>query len=366
MINVKKLKESLTTDNIITLLDSLGADCTKQSDKELIFSSICCRENAREHSAKLYYYVESQSFYCYKCQTHCDIIELVKLVKNLSFIDALAWICDELHIDSEIFQRKSSIVQYDWKRDLSRYLKRSIDYDDLVVYDDKILNFFKQEYYTGWMEEGISIETMEKYEIGWYDSNNTITIPVRDDNDNLVGIHGRNLDPFDVECGRKYTPVKLLDGTEYRFPTSQVLFGLNHTKENIIKTKEIVLFEAPKSVLQMDTITNCNNSVGLFGINCSKYKRDYILSLGVESVVIALDRQYHDVMEKNAESCEFLQYKKNVEKIANLFSGFANVYVVFDDKHRLDYKDSPSDKGKYVWEELYNERVEYNDSTRID
>ena len=30
MINVKKLKESLTTDNIITLLDSLGADCTKQ------------------------------------------------------------------------------------------------------------------------------------------------------------------------------------------------------------------------------------------------------------------------------------------------------------------------------------------------
>ena len=37
--------------------------------------------------------------------------------------------------------------------------------------------------------------------------------------------------------------------------------------------------------------------------------------------------------------------------------GYGNIYVVCDKECKLlDYKDSPSDKGREVWEQLWKER----------
>ena len=162
--------------------------------------------------------------------------------------------------------------------------------------------------------------------------------------------------------GYKYLPVKLVENNaEYRFNASTVLYGLNWTKANIENTKEAILFEAPKSVMQMEDILTINNTVGMFGMNLQNAKRNKLIQLGVERIGIALDKQYHTVYDDNGELTEeYVKWKAKVNKIIDKFKGFVKeIYVIYDDNDKeplLSYKDSPSDKGKEVWEKLYEKR----------
>lgn len=359
MLNVKNLKSQMSSDEVIEILSSLGAECRKTSTNELIFTSICHhRDDASKHKAKLYYYIDTQSFYCFSCNWTGDIIALVQLINHYTFTEAIQFICDILHLNTGYLAINTSYKKYDWRKDFLKYTQKDYRPEcELTVYDDRILDFFEPKYPLSWIEEGISVETMKKYEIGWYNGVQMITIPVRDECNNLIGIHGRNLNPRLIERGLKYCPVKMLDKTEYKFPSSMVLFGLNYAKQNIIDSKEVILVEAPKSVMQLDSILPKNNSIALFGTNCSKYNRDYLLSLGIQRVIIALDRQYNELYDENGNyTDEFIKYKKTVEKICKLFIGYVDVYIIYDKAHLLDYKDSPSDKGKEIWDILYDER----------
>ncbi|MBQ0090788.1 MAG: hypothetical protein KBT27_15790, partial [Prevotellaceae bacterium] len=193
MINIKQLKDSLTINDIISLMSELDADYNSINDSEIHFKSICHESN----SYKLYYYVESQNFYCHRCAEQWDIFSLIQHVKDCNFIDALNFVCDILHIDSGTYQQRQ-LNTYNWQRDLGRYLKgKYCDYDDLKVYDDKFLSFFDKKYHKSWLDEGISIKSMEKYEIGWYQRHNSIIIPCRDDNFNLIGCRERFIRPED-------------------------------------------------------------------------------------------------------------------------------------------------------------------------
>lgn len=77
MINIKKLKQSLTTDDIISIVTNLGGDVVKQNTQEIIFSSICHHIDASQHNKRLYYYTLSQSFKCYSCSDGGDIFWLI-------------------------------------------------------------------------------------------------------------------------------------------------------------------------------------------------------------------------------------------------------------------------------------------------
>ena len=149
-------------------------------------------------------------------------------------------------------------------------------------------------------------------------------------------------------------------GTEFRFNTSNVLYGLNLTKSNIEYTGEVTLFEAPKSVMQMNDILFLNNTVGMFGMNLQNKRRDMLLKLGINKVNIALDKQYEKMYDEKGELTEkFILWKKKVLAIADKFKGFAEVNVIYDaddDFPLLDYKDSPSDKGEEIWNLLYKNK----------
>ena len=43
--------------------------------------------------------------------------------------------------------------------------------------------------------------------------------------------------------------------------------------------------------------------------------------------------------------------------MADLFKPYCNVSVIWDNKGLLDYKNSPTDKGKDVFDELYADRI---------
>lgn len=355
MINVKEMKRSITQSQIISLMASMGVDYNYCRDNEIHFRSACHDSN----SYKLYAYKDKEwNLFCHRCAEQHDIIGIVQHLKHYNFLDALNYVCDVLGIDGGSFQKRQTDV-YDWQKDISMYLHNEPQEVELQVFDESVLEFLNcgNVVVEDWIKDSISPATQKKFGIGWYPLKQQIVIPVIDNNDNFVGCHCRNLNPYMIEQGFKYIPLKMLNGKEYRFPSSQILYGLNINKENIRKTKQCILLEAPKGVMQADTILEINNSVALFGMNISKHKRDLLIELGIEEIVIALDRQYQEVYNDDGEyTAEFQKYMEKVNKIINMFKGFCNISVVWDRQYLLGYKYSPMDNGELIWNELYEER----------
>lgn len=114
---------------------------------------------------------------------------------------------------------------YNWRSKFGKYLKaRNVNEPvELKVYDDSILEYFEPLYHQEWIDEHISIQTMIKYEIRWYPYQNCIIIPIRNSEGDMVGIRGRWLNPDDKI---KYKPVKMLNGTEYKFNQSSFIWNI--------------------------------------------------------------------------------------------------------------------------------------------
>lgn len=359
-LDAKQIKSQLTLSHYEKIILDLGGDIRTQKDERWVMNTFCHHRTGGSY--KLEFYPESKLFYCYTETCNGGAFDIISLIKtrwqllgmDYHFQDVLNYIIDlcDLDIDSVTSRRPKKKSNIDnWQEDLGKYIKFKKKEVDIPEYDRWILNFFEDAYHQDWIDEGITIEAMEKFGIKWYNFRQQIVMPVYDEEDNFVGIHARNMIPELINMGLKYQPLKLLDGTEYRFPTSSVLYGLWVNKENIIKTKEVFILEAPKSVMQMESILEVNNSVALFGHNLSKYQAKVLLALGVEKVVICLDKQYKDINDP-----EFDIWEKWVLKIADTFKGYCEIEVVYDTEGLLGYKDSPSDCGVEAWNKLYENR----------
>ena len=79
-----------------------------------------------------------------------------------------------------------------------------------------------------------------------------------------------------------------------------------------------------------------------------------LLNLGVEEIVLALDRQY-----ECEDSEEGINWKSKIIKNLKNLTPYCNVSYIWDnDQDRLlGYKDSPIDKTKEVFEELLKNRI---------
>lgn len=343
-MNTKALKQQLNINDIITLLGALGSELVQENNDHLIFTSICHHLNASEHKAKLYYYTKDKMFHCFVCQLHADIYSLIEEVWNLRdiefcFGDIVKFITSTLGISESDFkpQKKAS-----WRDDLRLFstLKKATKIDKIYPLSD--LNRFEGKLPYEWIKDNISIDTMLKYHIGYYPLLDCTTIPVLDSKGELVGIRGRFWREEDIEMG-KYRPIWTLK-KEYKFPTGSVLYGLYQNQDNIRVTHEVKLFEGEKSVLQMDSILEENNSVALFGCNLSKPQLQQLIELEVERYVICLDKWGS---EDDKE-----RWRKDVDKIVKMCTPYGEVIVIEDVEDKLDYKDSPSDKGKEIWTKL--------------
>lgn len=351
-MNAKEIREGLSVDQVIQVYQSLGGQEYKfDNNNDLLLTTICHGGDG----LKLYYYVKDKTFHCYTgCGDSFDIFELVQRVKGYSFIQATSYVANLFGIKTT--RRKGFITNHlinDWDI-ISKYEKINIDNKKtLQVFDENILNFYSDLYHMSWLQDGITVETMKKYKIKFDVLRNRIIIPHYDINGNLIGIRCRNLNEDEVEAGRKYMPV-YIQGDEYRYTLSLNLFGFYQNKEAIQRTKKIMLFEAEKSVMQVDSMFPDNNfTCAVCGSSISNYQRDIILSSGVREVFLAFDKEF-----KNADSEEANIYAEKLKRLANKFTPFTTVYVLWDDINLLGYKQSPSDKGKEVLLDLMKNKYE--------
>ncbi|KAA6446695.1 hypothetical protein [Bacillus swezeyi] len=364
-----KVKESLSIEDIHKILKELGSEAyQKDSSGNPIYRTVC--HNKTNGSFKLYYYHEAQQFHCYtECGDTFDIYELVIRAKtqqgiSLTFTQAIEFV---VKVSGKNFgfgftssAKKEHIVDdWDW---INKFKKRQKIETRLPAYSETVLDVFMKFPHEAWLNEGISHKTITDFEIGYYFRNREegIVIPHRDIDGRLIGIRRRSMIQEDVDNGRKYMPLTV-GNTMHNHQTVMNLYGLHKTQKAIKRLKKAMIFESEKSVLKcQDFYGDLNFTCAVCSNNISNFHRDILLSLDVDEVFIALDK-FRGIKEgeSNEKYKEKLKnYEEKILKLAAKFTPFMRVYVLWDTKGLLDYKDSPADKGKEVLEELMSNKIE--------
>ena len=366
-LTAQEIKEKLTQDDIKKILETLGATIYDDNSEFILTDTIChcgCKP-------KLYYYKDTGMFFCY---TECGSMDIISLVSNVKGYDieeinkAIQWICSTCGIHTAKYEygkfnvvdeKKEKISDWNFIRSYDKSKRNtqksnhSYEFDN---YNSNILNIFQPLYYQGWIDEGISIDTMKKYNISYCTYKHRIIIPHYDSSNNIIGIRGRALLERDIEEYGKYTP--FYDGIiMYRHKISNSLYGLNQNMEYIKSIRKVMLVEGEKSVMQCDTMFGEKNfSLALCGMNLSHYQKDILINLGVKEVIVGLDKQYK---LSDQSSCD--KWINHIKKeFIQPLSPYMDVNVIWDSNNELDYKMSPTDKGKDVLLQLMKSKILVN------
>ena len=363
--NKDEIKESLTLDNIFDILNTFGGN--PEYTNFGILSNTICHNPAGEGSRKLYFYENSMLFRCYtECDSYFDIFELVRKVaeiqwhENYDLNDAVRWIAKYFHINGNYVEEKEEKLE-DWYL-LSQYERIDNIHLDLKqqaeivlkTYDPAVLYHMNYKVrIQPWLKEGISQEALDSSQIGYYPGENQISIPHFDKNGRFIGLRGRALIEQDAELYGKYRPIKV-NNVIYSHPLGMNLYNYNNSQKNIKNMKKAIIFEGEKSCLLYKTYFGIENdiSVACCGSSVSSYQMDLLLKLKPEEVVIAFDRQFEQIGDN-----EFHRLTKKLIKMHNKYKSMSSLSFIFDKKLYTDYKDSPIDKGKDIFIQLFKERI---------
>lgn len=359
-----EIRNKIELDNIFDLLQEWGGD--PEYTNFGIISTTICHNLPGEGSKKLYYYENSGLFRCYTgCDSSFDIFELTIKVFNiqhnrkLDLNDAVRYIAARLGYGGRLEDAPDNEELIDWKI-LSNYDRiqnveiGKMKHIQLKEYDKSILDRFNYNLkITPWLDEGISQEVIEYNKIGYYLGKDQITIPHFDINGRFIGLRGRSISELDCDLYGKYRPM-YINKQMYNHPLGMNLYNLNNSKNQIKIIKKVVIFEGEKSVLKYQTYFGVDNdiSVACCGSSLSAYQVQLLQELGVEEIIIAFDRQFQEIGDK-----EFLHLKNNLLKIRAKYKNFLKVSFIFDKKMITGYKDSPIDCGKNIFLQLFKERI---------
>ena len=269
-----------------------------------------------------------------KTNKNTDIIDLVSYTLNVNFPQAISFICNEIGIS----------YYHDFNEDIPESFKildliQSMSFNDdvekekpLKPISEDILTYYKPYANDLFYNDGISYCTQKEFEIGYDQFTNRITIPIRDELGNLVGVKGRifkeHLDEDDV----KYLYIEPC-------AKGRVLYGLYKTLPYIKRLNRVYVFESEKAVLQAISY-GYDNVVATGGKTISQHQIDMLTRLGVD-IVICFDK---DVK------------KTYIEDISNKFLDNIPIYYVYDEDNILNEKESPSDNIT-KWERLIKNNI---------
>ena len=344
---------NLQKEDIINILEELGSNHRDLNSNTIAFQTICHNEPG-EGKYKLIYYHETHTFHCFtECSCSYGLIELIAKVLGLTNGQAINWLYKTLNINvgfniEEGFEIPKSDISF-----IKRFEKKETKNEILEERDASVLSRFHKLYHKSWIEENITKDAMRHFGILFDVYENRIIIPHYDIDGRLIGIKVRNLIQRLVDAGKKYMPLTY-NGDLYNYPTSLNLYGIFENKEAIKKFKTVILFESEKSVLQHYSFYGDDSvAVAISGSAFSDYQIDLLNSLGVENVIIAVDKEFKEINDTQDWRYRLKVKKMFVEKLTTMF----NVQIVWDLENELEEKMSPTDRGKEVWENLYSKRI---------
>lgn len=355
-VDVKKLKKALTLSHYDTILRELGIPIFSKSNTEWRCWSGEKNRNPMDGSPALVFFPDTKIFIGYTSSRSYDCISLVQTRLNLlgqtcSFLDACNWILEKTGLDpTKITKPLTNTHVYDWS-ELERFVRVRKYGNQLPEYNRNIIDTLPTLYPQAWIDEGISEETMAKYQIRYYERCNQTVIPCFDSEARLIGVRVRNWDKDRVEQA-KYMPLITLDGQCYKFNTNQVFYGINYNKPEIERTGKVIIVESEKAVMKLDTYMGRHNiALGMYGSNLGIQRRNQLIKMGVNTVSYVVD---NDFIGQDDEFFE--QWREKIQHFIKLWDGFCRIEIVWDNLGLLGPKENATDRTKEVWEQLWENR----------
>ena len=342
-MDAKQLKEYIiqNEDCIITILEDLGFH--KVVDRG---GYVTCA--LPDHNNPSAFSVLKENLYCNSFSTHLEfkgnIFELVQKMKGKTFGQSIYYIHKLLGLKydyskNEDDKPKDSILDF-FKKYKTKPNKRSTKEKELKFYtDEEVFGMYVRCPYANWIKEGIIARTQEEFGIGYDFGSNRIVIPHRYwKTGEIIGLIGRTLQSAEI-CDMfgipKYFPI-------IPYKKGCNLYGLWENRQYIEQAKEVIVFEAEKSVLKMSS-KGIRNTCCVCCHDLSEEQVKILIGLNV-NIVLAYDEDI---------PLEFM------ESEAKKFKGLRNVSIVINQYDVLKDKQSPADSTLKIWEALYKRRINY-------
>lgn len=324
-MDIEVLKEHILENDLIPkILEELGCHHIRKKDRYFQCANpdgdnttaVCVYENTNLTTINYTRDISNGK------NIHTDLISLVEFYKNESFPYAVKWICDVLDIDyySNLDEDLPKSLQ------LTKMLveMQSVDTDTetekpLKPIPEKILSYFEPYVNDMFCEDGVGYDTQVEFEIGYDEFTNRITIPIRDDLGNLVGVKARYFYRQVPEDEQKFMYIE-------KCARSQILYGLYKTINFIKKAQRVFVVEAEKGVQQLYD-KGYFEAVATGGSKISKSQIDKLTRLCVP-IIFVFDK---DIT------------KEELDDIASRFIDGTEVYALIDTIGILNEKESPTD-----------------------
>jgi hypothetical protein len=130
-----------------------------------------------------------------------------------------------------------------------------------------------------------------------------------------------------------------------------VVYGYYQNQAVIKKSKEVIVYEAEKSVLKHGSCFTQNKSVAVGGSAFSQYHGEILKRANVETIVLAFDNDYSE------DGDRFYGLKKMLREAVKIQEMGFEVEIIYDwNGEYLGDKDAPIDMGRVVYSRLYRAR----------
>lgn len=356
------LLAKLNTSDVLRLMEHLGVPETqvRYGNDCLIFPTICHNELISNPSHKLYYYESSKRFYCY---TSCKAMSIYEMILNTYKARGIKTTYAQAYtlLDAIVNERMKhgfAVIQTPATKPNKKITEDWVN--QLTVYNPHVLECFTQQpkYLAPWLEEGIDYDVLCDFGVKFDMVRNRIVFPIIDHLGRLVGIKVRNFNQKDIEEHRKYMP--LWHNKElYNYPKMMVAYGYYQNQKVIKKAKEVIVYEAEKSVLKHGSYFTQNKSIAIGGSSFSDYHAQILKDAGVEKIVLAMDNDWDE------DGNHFYGLEKMLKEGFKILDMGFDVEIIYDwDGDQLGNKDAPIDRGRQVYSKLYRERKHISNFTR--
>lgn len=333
-MDISELKQHLfkNPDEIIRILEYYGYEKINVGTKE-----IRCARNSLGNSSSIRIKLnENLTATDFARNVSGDIITLFMSHKNLSFVETLNDIQKILNI-KDIKKKK---VELPFGGMFSGVSNTNNDNLFVETYEEFILDSYKSCWNKLFLEDNISPKVQKIFNLGYDESTKRITVPWRSTNGKICGIMGRFNSRQVPGNVNKWFPV-------IAFPKINVLYGFVENYFYLLEKEDIFIGESEKFTLQLASY-GYRNCVSLGGNNLSESHLKHILSTNPKRIILCFDEGLDmEVIERNIERIKPFIKMRNV-----------TVHIVLDLHNKYlqkDEKQSPSDLGKEVFENLIEE-----------
>jgi 5S rRNA maturation endonuclease (ribonuclease M5) len=266
----------------------------------------------------------------WKCFTHkcdkeygCDILGLIRGVKNCNFDDAIRWLYDVVAEGEDVNWSKLE-QQAEWNKAKSLYMAPTNK-----AFDADVLDRWEENYDYA-INRGFRMETCRFFDVRSTSADrifhHRLMCPIHNKLGHIVGFTGRSLyekcgkcgtfHPEDGECptSRWFHIHSKWRNYPAKFNKTIELYNIHNAKEHIYKTNVAIIVEGPFDVWRLHEL-GIYNVVATFGVSLSDFQCRLLAECGAIDLIVVYDSD-----NAGKEAIEEI-----IEKASSIFRVYAAV-----------------------------------------